>query len=549
MKKSLLLTAAFAAGSLAAMAQNSAFLTANNGGPVTYETAKLSAINLDGGKVTILPSEGDSIVFDNNLTGLKFFKNMAVTPGDAFMADENGGFARYSAINAAAKKGWITYTGQSKMNSSYHKDDMGDVKGGIEIPVAESVTISCPSIATFKADLYRTGTFMGNVKISFDGVHFETVATLSGSKGLRQFDFSEQLATNRPAFVQIENTSSGKLYLMGVEIIQSANGMTSEVPTIFKTADPTDPDTPEEGPQDPPATSDYVLMTSMVPADSIVGAEWKDVDNYMRNLMYEYSEHPNSEAADHTAGKHIEVLYDETLKMNVFKFMIHKNDSIIDGDRGSLQDRQRNEMKSRTAGNRLSEVNGNHNDWQKLEWKFKIPKGYQPSASFTHIHQLKGISGSDISSPLITITLRSDSDGSKRRVEVIHTARSGGSSKGRIVENVDIADFEDEWVQVETEQHCCRHGYYHIKITRISDGKVLIDHVEKDIDLWRAKGATVIRSKYGIYRSVGGSKDSSGNWLPETFGSNNLLKDEHIYLTDFKIYESKNNTAGGAVDD
>jgi len=35
--------------------------------------------------------------------------------------------------------------------------------------------------------------------------------------------------------------------------------------------------------------------------------------------------------------------------------------------------------------------------------------------------------------------------------------------------------FEDEWVQVREEVHYTHDGFYSAKITRISDGKVLID--------------------------------------------------------------------------
>ena len=124
-------------------------------------------------------------------------------------------------------------------------------------------------------------------------------------------------------------------------------------------------------------------------------------------------------------------------------------------------------------------------------------------------------------------------------MQVIHVARAGGTNKGNIVDNVPLSEFEDEWVQVVEECHYRRHGHYYIKITRIRDGKVLIEHSDSDIDLWRAKGGTAIRNKYGIYRSVG----------KDPFGSNTLLKDEHIYLTDFKIYEKNTNPNPSAVED
>lgn len=310
-----------------------------------------------------------------------------------------------------------------------------------------------------------------------------------------------------------------------------------ENPAEPGTPDPT-PDTPAPS-SEVPAESEFELKASMSPDATVAGAAWKDIDTFMKKYKFEYTEHPNNSDKDHSDGTHGEVVYDATLGQHVFKLSIHKNADIIDGDRGTMTDRQRNEMKSRTSGSGYPEVNANYDEWQRLEWKFRIPAGYQPSGQFTHIHQLKAADGSDNGSPLITISLRSNSNGSNKRVQVIHTARSGETGLGTFVDNIPLSDFEDEWVQVKTVAHMCRHGYYSITVTRLSDKKVLIDKTVKDIDLWRAKGSTSIRNKYGIYRNVG----------KDPFGSNTLLKDEHILLTDFKIYEAHSNTSPQAVDD
>lgn len=66
-----------------------------------------------------------------------------------------------------------------------------------------------------------------------------------------------------------------------------------------------------------------------------------------------------------------------------------------------------------------------------------------------------------------------------------------------------------------------------------------MDYTNEHIDMWRNKGTTNVRSKHGIYRNVG----------KNPFGSNALLKDEELYLTDFKIYEKKSNDNPQAVDD
>lgn len=291
-----------------------------------------------------------------------------------------------------------------------------------------------------------------------------------------------------------------------------------------------------------PAVSEFVMTASMTPSAELIGADWKAVDSYMKKYLFEYSEHPNASSKDHADGLHIEVVNDTKLNMPVFKFMAHKNDQIIDGDRGSLSDRQRNEMKSRTAGDLKTNtaVNGNYGEWQMLEWKFMVPKGFQPSTAFTHIHQLKANGGDDTGSPVMTISLRSDSNGGNKRLQVIHTGRSGEKTGlGTIVDNVPMSELEDRWVQVRTRAYFARKGYYHITITRIDDGKVLVDKTVKDVDMWRTQGATDVRNKYGIYRNVGSNP----------FGSNKLLKDESLYLTDFKVYETKRNTNPEPVED
>jgi hypothetical protein len=65
-----------------------------------------------------------------------------------------------------------------------------------------------------------------------------------------------------------------------------------------------------------------------------------------------------------------------------------------------------------------------------------------------------------------------------------------------------LEDFEDEWIQVETEMHYTHNGSFSITLSRLSDGKRLVQRSFDDIDLWR-KGAISIRNKFGIYRSFG----------------------------------------------
>ena len=282
---------------------------------------------------------------------------------------------------------------------------------------------------------------------------------------------------------------------------------------------------------DDPIALGYKLQSSMQGSSILVDKDWTQIHSYMKRYGWDYSEHPNSSDNDHKDGIHCQNIYDDTLKQYVFKLMIHVN-PFLDGDRGEFIDRQRNEIKSQTSSN-WYKMNGNWNEWQWLEWKFKIPKGFRPSANFCHIHQLKAMEGNN-TLPSITITLRGNNDGTNRRVQIKHDGDISSTSKGTIVDNVPLEEFENEWVQVQEEVYYTYNGFYRIKITRIRDQKVLMDYSIDNIDMWR-KGATNIRNKFGIYRSFG--KTLSG---PEDRPSNGI-KDESLFLGDFYIYEKNTN--------
>ena len=281
-----------------------------------------------------------------------------------------------------------------------------------------------------------------------------------------------------------------------------------------------------------PGNSDYRYKGGMIAHKDLVGKDFRAIHEYMRSLGWDYSEHPNISSKDHHDGIHCQVVYDETIGQYVYDFMAHAGES-IDYDRGRVpSDRQRNEMKTQTNRDWLH-LNGNWDEWQRLEWKFRIPKGFQPSPKFCHIHQLKAQEGNN-GAPLITISTRSDADGGNKRVQVIHSGDRRESTKGVLIDNLPLSDFEDEWIQVQTEMHYTHNGTFRIKMTRMSDGKVLADASFDDVDLWR-KGATNIRNKFGIYRSLGRRMMNAAD-RPDLG-----IKDESLRLADFRVYEAFTN--------
>jgi hypothetical protein len=291
-----------------------------------------------------------------------------------------------------------------------------------------------------------------------------------------------------------------------------------------------------------PGCRGYTRTTTMEADASLEGLLYSGINTYMRRFGFDYTEHPNCTGGfgGHIDGVHGEVVPESVLGRDVFRFHIHI-DPVIDGDRcsSSTVDRQRNEMKSITNNTTWAKVQGNFDEWQILEWKFKLPAGLQPTSNFFHIHQLKAQDGPNNGAPIITITPRASSTGGNKRIQIIHSVDGRPTDKGTIVDNVPLSDFEDEWVQVREEMHYTYEGHYGIKITRLRDGKVLIDFKDDNIDMWRI-GSTYIRSKFGLYRSLAG-----GRLDRVPVGQSPLLKNESIWITDFRVYEKNTNPNPG----
>jgi len=212
-------------------------------------------------------------------------------------------------------------------------------------------------------------------------------------------------------------------------------------------------------------------------------------------------------------GRHVAELFDSGLNKNVFAFYIHITP---DDDRcNGATDRQRNEIK--TYGPSPANLKGQLNETVTYRWKFKIDAGFQPSPSFTHIHQVKAGDGTNDASPVITITPRY---GSPDQLEIIHTGNTTASTLGK-VKTVNLSSFKGTWVEVTEKVTYKTAGYYEITIKRVSDGATLLNYSNNNIDMWR-DAATFCRPKWGIYRSL-----------------NNVsyLRDEEVRFADFCIAE------------
>jgi len=213
-------------------------------------------------------------------------------------------------------------------------------------------------------------------------------------------------------------------------------------------------------------------------------------------------------------GRHIREEFDSALNKNVFVFTLHVSP---DNDRcNGSTDRQRNEIK--TYGPSPDSLKGGLNETVTYRWKFRLDAGFQPSLSFTHIHQIKAGDGND-GAPIITITPRA---GNPEKLEIIHTGNTSSTSLGK-VKTVDLAPFKGTWVEVTEKLTYKTSGSYEIMIKRTSDGTTLLAYSNNNIDLWR-DGTTFCRPKWGIYRSL-----------------NNIsyLRDEEVKFADFCIAEGE----------
>jgi hypothetical protein len=226
----------------------------------------------------------------------------------------------------------------------------------------------------------------------------------------------------------------------------------------------------------------------------------------------------------HTAfGRHIAEVFDTDLNKNVFEFYAHVTP---DNDVTGGLDRQRVEMKTYAASpNNLKGILG---ETVVYKWRMKIPIGFQPSSSFTHIHQIKAVDG-DESSPIFTLTPRKKSP--NNTMQLIYVVDSNGSNDYKAEVNLSL--FEGIWVEVieRVKIGTGSTGTYSISIKKVNDGIELLSYTNDAIQTVRTAATDIgspqvansfIRLKWGIYRSL----TDSGS-----------LRDESIRFSDFSISE------------
>ena len=221
---------------------------------------------------------------------------------------------------------------------------------------------------------------------------------------------------------------------------------------------------------------------------------------------YEAVENP--ECIHGTFGRHIAEVWDEDLKENVFEFYSHVTP---DNDRCEKLDRQRVEIKTYEPS--PDNLKGTIGETVTYKWKLKLPKGFQPSTNFTHLHQIKAVGGSQ-DLPIFTLTAR------KSKINQLIVKYNNETT----VASANLSEFEGVWVEITEKIKIGANGTYSITIKKVKNGDELLSFSSNDLMTIRPDN-DFIRPKWGIYRSLNKAAD---------------LRDEAVRFNEFSIKEGQN---------
>ena len=176
----------------------------------------------------------------------------------------------------------------------------------------------------------------------------------------------------------------------------------------------------------------------------------------------------------HTSfGRHIDEVFDKELNTHVFRFIAHTNE---DNDRCKKFDRQRIEIK--TYGKSPENTKGVKGETVEYKWKFKLPKDFQVSKNFTHLHQIKSVGSEYSSRPIISLTARK---GTPDQLELRHAPTDEQST----LKKVDLDLLKGQWVEVTEIIHYANKGSYSIEIKNISNSSEIFSYSNNSIDMWQ----------------------------------------------------------------
>ncbi len=214
-------------------------------------------------------------------------------------------------------------------------------------------------------------------------------------------------------------------------------------------------------------------------------------------------------------GRHIDEVWDTLLNEHVFRFFLHVTP---DNDRCINTDRQRNEIK--VYAESPDSLKGFRGDRMIYEWVFRLDSFFRPSYSFTHIHQLKAVGGEEDGMPVITLTPR------KASPDVLQL-RYAESDEQVTLTIVPLSEIKGRWIRVREEVWYEEEGSYEITLQDAVDSTEIMHYRKDTIRMWRT-GASFIRPKWGIYRSLNHADQ---------------LRDEAVLFNDFLIWKTSSLSA------
>ncbi|WP_299055052.1 T9SS type A sorting domain-containing protein [uncultured Polaribacter sp.] len=259
----------------------------------------------------------------------------------------------------------------------------------------------------------------------------------------------------------------------------------------------------------------FLLITNAVNSQITLSADGVS-DTY--ELINSVLANPNRNVVEvpdcnhNSFGKHITQAFDNELNKNIFLFHLHvspDNDRCKEG----VDDRQRNEIK--TYGDSPENLIARNGETVQYKWKFRLSETFKPSASFTHIHQIKSVDGPYASIPMISLTVRKSNPD---RLELRYTATSDQNT----IATKELDVFRGAWVSVTETIKYSNYGSYAIEIKNSATNQVLLSYSDANKDMWQ-DGADFSRPKWGIYRSLNNAQD---------------LQDEIVKFADFSIEEN-----------
>lgn len=222
------------------------------------------------------------------------------------------------------------------------------------------------------------------------------------------------------------------------------------------------------------------------------------------------------EGAHSAFDSHVNEVVDELRNKAVFEVAIHRDQ---DKDCSTNKtDRQRVELK--TYASSQAKVKATPGEWTSYRWKFRLADGFQPSAHFTHIFQLKPVDGDD-DTPIITLTPRKASPENRLELSYYQNTAAGA----RLLTSASLNLFTNKWVDAFVRvHHLDEQGYLEVTLRDNLTQQILLRYTNNAIDMFRDQ-ASFNRPKWGIYRSIVSLSD---------------LRDETIRFSDFCIAEASN---------